>query len=184
MATSNSSNDDLLKSIFQMVETKGEQKKERKKRVMTAEQKAKAIQNLASGRAKSLETRRRKKAEKEGGIVPSKPAPSPKPPSPTPPPEPVSKPEPAPVSKPEPVTSHPKPTPVQAPAPTPIAAPIPVKAPTPTPIAAKAGAYTNLHELLVNLHVYWVLASLHPTYIQLTCCSEYRMITYCIMIIY
>ena len=48
----------------------------------------------------------------------------------------------------------------------------------------KADAYTNLHELLVNLHVYWVLASLHPTYIQLTCCSEYRMITYCIMIIY
>ena len=117
MATSNSSNDDLLKSIFQMVETKGEQKKERKKRVMTAEQKAKAIQNLASGRAKSLETRRRKKAEKEGGIVPSKPAPKPTPPAP----------EPAPVSKPEPV---------QAPTPTPIATPIPVKAPTPTPIAA------------------------------------------------
>jgi len=129
MATSNSSNDELLKSIFQMVETKGEQKKERKKRVMTAEQKAKAIQNLASGRAKSLETRRRKKAEKEGGIVPSKPAPSPKPPSPTPPPEPVSKPEPAPVSKPEPVQA---PIPVKAP--TPIAAPIPVAASVPIPI--------------------------------------------------
>ena len=26
---------------------------------------------------------------------------------------------------------------------------------------SKADAYTNLHELLVNLHVYWVLASLH-----------------------
>ena len=133
MATSNSSNDELLKSIFQMVETKGEQKKERKKRVMTPQQREKAIQNLASGRAKSLETRRRKKAEKEGGIVPSKPAPKPTPPAPEP--APVSKPEPAPVSKPEPVQA---PIPVKAP--TPIAAPIPVKAPTPIaapiPVAA------------------------------------------------
>ena len=60
-ASSTQSNDELLKSIFEMVESKGTQKRERKKRVMTAEQKAKAIENLAKGRAKSLETRRRKK---------------------------------------------------------------------------------------------------------------------------
>ena len=135
-----------------MVETKGEQKKERKKRVMTAEQKAKAIQNLASGRAKSLETRRRKKAEKEGGIVPSKPAPKPTPPAPEPAPAPSPKLAPEPVtsvSKPAPVTSHPKPTPVQAPAPTPIAAPIPVKAPThiaapvPIPLVDTTPMYIN-----------------------------------------
>lgn len=66
MATASSQgNDELLKSIFEMVESKGSEKKERKKRVMTAEQKAKAIANLAKGGAKSLETRRRKKAEKE-----------------------------------------------------------------------------------------------------------------------
>eukprot|EP00729_Bicosta_minor_P010923 gene10923-17810_t len=66
MATASSQgNDELLKSIFEMVESKGTEKKQKKKRVMTAEQKAKAISNLAKGRAKSLETRRRKKAEKE-----------------------------------------------------------------------------------------------------------------------
>jgi hypothetical protein len=78
---------------------------------MTADQKAKAISNLAAGRAKSLETHRRKKAEREVGILPSKPAqqpPSPKPPSPTPPPSPKPAPEPVtPVRKPavEPVLS-------------------------------------------------------------------------------
>ena len=81
MATSKSSNDDLLKSIFDLVETKSEQKQQRKKRVMTPQAREKAIQNLAAGRLKSLETRRRKKAEKEGGIVPSRPAPEPPTPS-------------------------------------------------------------------------------------------------------
>jgi hypothetical protein len=51
------------------------------------------------------------------------------------------------------------------------------------PFVGKAGAYTNLHQLLENLHVYWVLANLHPTYIQLTCCAKYKMITYRIMIL-
>jgi hypothetical protein len=102
MATSKSNNDDLLKSIFEMVESKSEQKQQRKKRVMTSEQKAIAIKNLAAGRAKSLETRRRKKAEKEGGIVPSRPAP-PKPEPPKPTPEPTPKPAPVELPKPAPV---------------------------------------------------------------------------------
>ena len=110
MATSKSSNDDLLKSIFEMVESKSEQKQQRKKRVMTSEQKAIAIKNLAAGRAKSLETRRRKKAEKEGGIVPSRPAPEPPKPEPEPPapPKPES-PKPAPVELPKPAEPIPAP---------------------------------------------------------------------------
>ena len=122
MATSKSSNDDLLKSIFEMVESKSEQKQQRKKRVMSSEQKAIAIKNLAAGRAKSLETRRRKKAEKEGGIVPSRPAP-PKP-EPEPTPEPTPKPTPVELPKPAPV-ELPKPAPVELPKPAePIPAPV------------------------------------------------------------
>jgi cell division protein FtsN len=117
MATSKSSNDDLLKSIFEMVESKSEQKQQRKKRVMSSEQKAIAIKNLAAGRAKSLETRRRKKAEKEGGIVPSRPAPEPPKPEP---------PKPAPVEL-------PKPAPVELPKPAPVELPKPVE-PIPAPV--------------------------------------------------
>jgi hypothetical protein len=125
MATSKSSNDDLLKSIFDLVETKSEQKQQRKKRVMTPQAREKAIQNLAAGRLKSLETRRRKKAEKEGGIVPSRPAPEP--PTPTPPP-PKPTPEPAPAPKPEPASAAP-------PKLAPVEPPKPVTPPKPEPPA-------------------------------------------------
>jgi hypothetical protein len=121
MATSKSSNDDLLKSIFEMVESKSEQKQQRKKRVMSSEQKAIAIKNLAAGRAKSLETRRRKKAEKEGGIVPSRPAPPKPEPEPTPEPTPKPEPEPTPVELPKPAPVElPKPAPVELPKPAPV----------------------------------------------------------------
>jgi hypothetical protein len=136
MATSKSNNDDLLKSIFEMVESKSEQKQQRKKRVMTSEQKAIAIKNLAAGRAKSLETRRRKKAEKEGGIVPSRPAP-PKPEPEPEPPKPES-PKPAPVELPNPAPVElPKPAPVELPKPAPVEPPKHVELPKPVePIPA------------------------------------------------
>eukprot|EP00729_Bicosta_minor_P031302 gene31302-1088_t len=95
MATASSQgNDDLLKSIFEMVESKGSEKKERKKRVMTAEQKAKAIANLAKGGAKTPEPK------PEPAPAP-KPEPAPEPKPTTPPPILVKKDEPKPAPKPQ-----------------------------------------------------------------------------------
>ena len=53
-------NKELLSQIFEMVETKKAEKKPRKKRVLTPEQREKAIANLKKGRETSLRNRQAK----------------------------------------------------------------------------------------------------------------------------
>jgi len=123
-----SENKILLSQIFEMVNAKKEEMPQKKKRVVSDEQKARAIENLRKGRETSLANRRAKKEQKvkekqvKNVVLPviqeeEKPAPPVEVPKPVVPKPVVPKPkpvEPIEVSKPKPVAVQvPKPKPVE-----------------------------------------------------------------------
>jgi len=121
-----SENKILLSQIFEMVNAKKEEMPQKKKRVVSDEQKARAIENLRKGRETSLANRRAKKEQKvkekqvKNVVLPviqeeEKPAPPIEVPKPVVPKPVVPKPvEPIEVSKPKPVAVQvPKPKPVE-----------------------------------------------------------------------
>ena len=108
----------LLSQIFEMVNAKKEEMPQKKKRVVSDEQKARAIENLRKGRETSLANRRAKKEQKEKEkqakpvvlpVIQEVPKPAP-----VEVPKPIEVPKPVEVPKPEPV-EPPKPEPVKAP---------------------------------------------------------------------
>ena len=123
-----SENKILLSQIFEMVNAKKEEMPQKKKRVVSDEQKARAIENLRKGRETSLANRRAKKEQKvkekqvKNVVLPviqeeEKPAPPIEVPKPVVPKPVVPKPklvEPIEVSKPKPIAVQvPKPKPVE-----------------------------------------------------------------------
>ena len=105
------SESDMLSKIFEMVESKRQEKKPpRKKREMTPEARERMLANLKKGRETSLAKRRAKKGEK---AAPTK-APTPPPKAPTPPPTEAPSPTPsstAPMDVPSPPSTIPPSTP-------------------------------------------------------------------------
>jgi len=95
---------ELLGRIFELVNQKREEKPKRKKRILTEQQREKAILNLQKGRETSLKNRQRKAAEKK-----KEPEPEPKPKEPEPKPKEL---EPKPKEpEPEPKPKEPEPKP-------------------------------------------------------------------------
>ncbi len=139
-------NDALLSKIFEMVNTKAAEKPKRKRRAMTPEQKAKAIENLKRGRATALKNRKAKMEAKKAN-APSEPAPPPPPKKEEPPPPPPPKPKPATPPPPKPATPPPPPKPKTPPPPKPDTPPPkpatppppkPAREPTPPPPPVRA----------------------------------------------